>query len=237
MGTYRSAGAAGHSRQLKPGERQMCAQATNRLDTAALSPPSHGHRFERELIALIPDVRKFSRRLCNRRAIAEDMAQQALMKAWRAQDQFEVGTNLKAWLFTILRNEVYSHGRRAWREAHWDPQSAERDPAPPDEQDWAVALSDTTRALQQLPESQRDAIMMVRVGGHTYQEVATLSGQSIGTVKSRVSRGCDALLGILDGDKPLPACRRSRTMDASEHLLAQLNAVKAHSKAPTMQPA
>src|ERR1700683_1811776 len=77
-------------------------------------------QFQRDLIALIPHLRAFSRMLCGRRVIAEDMAQEALAKAWRARARFQPGTNLKAWLFTILRNEYYSHGRRAWRETHWD---------------------------------------------------------------------------------------------------------------------
>jgi RNA polymerase sigma factor (sigma-70 family) len=115
-------------------------------------------RFQRELVALIPHLRAFSRVLCGRRAIAEDLAQEALAKAWRARERFELGTNLKAWLFTILRNEFYSHARRAWRETHWDDDLGDNIPAPPREQEWAMELSDAARALNALPDCQRPVL-------------------------------------------------------------------------------
>lgn len=160
--------------------------------------------FQRDLIALIPHLRAFSRILCTRKAIAEDMAQEALAKAWRARASFEPGTNLKAWLFTILRNEIYSHARRAWRETHWEPEEGERIPSPPDEQEWALNLSDTTRALNTLPMGQREALILVGAGGFSYEEAASISGTPLGTVKSRVARARLALIDILDNAKPLP---------------------------------
>jgi len=75
------------------------------LNAPALPLCRPSPQFERDLVALIPHLRAFSRMLCGKRAIAEDMAQEALAKAWRARANFEPGTNLKAWLFTILRNE------------------------------------------------------------------------------------------------------------------------------------
>jgi RNA polymerase sigma-70 factor (ECF subfamily) len=122
-------------------------------------------RFQRELVALIPHLRAFSRVLCGRRAIAEDLAQEALAKAWRARERFELGTNLKAWLFTILRNEFYSHARRAWRETHWDDDLGDNIPAPPREQEWAMELSDAARALNALPDCQREPLILVSAGG------------------------------------------------------------------------
>jgi RNA polymerase sigma-70 factor (ECF subfamily) len=182
-------------------------------------------QFQRELIALIPHLRAFSCGLCGKRAIAEDMAQEALTKAWRSRDRFEPGTNLKAWLFAILRNEFYSHGRRAWREAHWDSEKGERIAAPANEQEWAINLSDTARALGGLPEPQREALLLVAAGGFSYEDAARISGIPMGTAKSRVARARVALLKILDGDKPLPRYSSLRMTSASDDILAQLSAL------------
>jgi RNA polymerase sigma-70 factor (ECF subfamily) len=96
----------------------MNSTATNNCDAPALPAVRPSPQFERDLIALIRHLRALSRAMCGRRAIADDVAQEALAKAWRAQVRFAPGTNLKAWLFTILRHEYYSHVRRAWRETH-----------------------------------------------------------------------------------------------------------------------
>src|SRR5271156_4792461 len=96
-------------------------------DAPSPSPPRD---FQQDFIPLIPHLRAFSRAICRHRDLAEDMAQEALAKAWRCRDQFEPGTNLKAWLFNIFRNEFYSHKRRAWRETRWDESKGDR-AAPP----------------------------------------------------------------------------------------------------------
>ena len=72
--------------------------------------------FRRDLLGLIPFLRAFSRSLCGDRELADDLAQEALAKAWQSRDTFRAGSNLKAWLFTILRNQFYSDRRRAWRQ-------------------------------------------------------------------------------------------------------------------------
>src|SRR3954463_14696775 len=72
--------------------------------------------FKTLLISLIPQLRAFATVLCRNRELAEDLAQEALVKAWRAQNSFEPGSNLKAWLFTILRNEFMTNQRRSWRQ-------------------------------------------------------------------------------------------------------------------------
>jgi RNA polymerase sigma-70 factor (ECF subfamily) len=199
----------------------MDSQALNKNDESAR--PSF--QFQRELIALIPHLRTFSRALCGRRAIAEDMAQEALAKAWRSRDRFEPGTNLKAWLFTILRNEFCSHARRGWRETHWDSYKGERIAAPANEQEWAIDLADTARALEGLSEGQREALILVGAGGFSYEDAAEICGTAMGTVKSRVARARIALLNILDGDKPLPSSSSTRAMGASDNILAQLSAL------------
>jgi len=193
---------------------------------ARLSPDvSLSSEFQRELIALIPHLRAFSRLLCGRRGIAEDMAQEALVKAWRARECFQPGSNLKAWVFTILRNEYCSHGRRAWRESHWDQDMGERIAGPPLEQEWAMELADTARALGGLDRRQQEALILVAAGGLSHADAASVCAAPVGTMKSRVARARAALLNALDGDTPMPPRARRRTKDPAEHILAQLSAL------------
>lgn len=182
-------------------------------------------QFQQELIALIPQLRAFSRLLCGRRAIAEDMAQEALAKAWRARGRFEPGTNLKAWLFTILRNEYFSHQRRAWRETHWKQELGESIAAPPLAQEWAMQLSDAARALQGLHASQREALILVGAGGFSYQDAAKVCAAPVGTIKSRVARARAALRRTLDGDKTVPTRSLPPAKDAAKHMQLQRTAL------------
>src|SRR5688572_21359009 len=82
--------------------------------------------FKAELVALIPQMRAFSRSLCLHMAEAEDLAQEGLAKAWASRGSYQPGTNLKAWTFMILRNQFYSDKRRSWRSTQLDPETAER---------------------------------------------------------------------------------------------------------------
>lgn len=188
---------------------------------AAMPLASTTADFQRDLIALIPFLRAFSRTLCGNRALAEDMAQEALAKAWRARARFEPGTNLKGWLFTILRNEFYSHTRSAWREAHWDADLGDRIPTVGREQESTMELSDTARALRSLPDSQREALILVAAGGFSYEDAAEICSTPVGTVKSRVARARAALLKILDSNQPAPL--PARVANAAHDILAQLS--------------
>jgi len=182
-------------------------------------------QFQRELIALIPQLRAFSRLLCRRKPIAEDLAQEALAKAWRARDRFEPGTNMKAWLFTILRNAFYTQVRRGWRETSWDAEKGEAIPTPGGEQEWSMDLSDTARALNGLPDKQREAILLVGVAGLTYDDAGRVCHTPAGTMKSRVARGRTCLVNILDGSQPIPQRPLARSHHASDNILAQMSAV------------
>ena len=186
-----------------------------------LSSPAD--QFRQDILALIPHLRAFAHNLCRSADMAEDLAQDALMKAWRSRDRFEPGTNLKAWLFTILRNEFYTQQRRSWRQTPWDEMKAQRIAAPSNPQHWALELSDATRALNELPEGQREALVLVSGAGFSYEEASAICGVAVGTVKSRVARGRLALADILDGrvkfEKP------ARRPKASDTILAQLSAL------------
>lgn len=154
-------------------------------------------RFRSDLVRLIPHMRAFARSLCGDATDADDLAQDALLKAWQARDSFRPGTNLKAWTFMIVRNQFYSEKRRAWRRQPLDPELAERtliDEADPAS---AIELDEVRRALAQLPEEQRDALIMVGAGGLTYEDAAEALGCPMGTVKSRVCRARARLNSIL----------------------------------------
>jgi RNA polymerase sigma-70 factor (ECF subfamily) len=162
--------------------------ATNGAEAPAMSPDEADAVFRKDLLSLIPFLRAFSRSLCGERELADDLAQEALAKAWQSRDTFRPGSNLKAWLFTILRNQFYSDRRRAWRQAPWDESAVERVPAARGEQTWAVQLSDTARALRGLPAEQREALILVGAGGFSYEDAARIANCAVGTVKSRVAR-------------------------------------------------
>ena len=178
--------------------------------------------FRRDLLDLIPFLRAFSRSLCGDRELADDLAQEALAKAWQSRDTFRAGSNLKAWLFTILRNQFYSDRRRAWRQAPWDESAAERVPVARGEQTWAVQLSDTARALRGLPAEQREALILVGAGGFSYEDAARISNCAVGTVKSRVARARKALSAALEGNGPLSSEPRPAGRDATNEIMAQL---------------
>jgi RNA polymerase sigma-70 factor (ECF subfamily) len=190
--------------------------------------------FERDLVALIPHLRAFARALCHQHELGEDLAQEAMAKAWRGRDRFQPGTNLKAWLFTILRNEYYSQGRRSWRQTCWNEAMAGRVAAPADLQLWSLELSDTADALRELPDTQREAVILVAAGGFSYEAAAEICGTRIGTIKSRVARGRAALIAILDGDQKIARSKAVRHSGGNQDILAQLSALTpagAHSAA------
>lgn len=154
--------------------------------------------FERDLIALIPHMRAFARSLCGDAVQADDLAQDALSKALKSRESYQMGTNMKAWLFMILRNQFYSEMRRSWRGSQLDPEVAERTLVAVDDPGSALALDDVRQALLMLPDVQREALVMVGAGGFSYEEAAEIAGVAVGTVKSRVSRARAALHAILD---------------------------------------
>jgi RNA polymerase sigma-70 factor (ECF subfamily) len=180
-------------------------------------------QFKADLLDLIPFLRAFARSLCGNQETADDLAQETLVKAWQARSTFAPGTNLKAWLFTILRNQFYSDRRRAWRQAPWDQDAAERIPGSSNEQAWAAELSDTARALTCLSDEQREALILVGAGGFSYEDAAAICKCAVGTVKSRVARARKTLLAILDGEEPLPQASQPQEGDAAHEILAQLD--------------
>ena len=194
------------------------------LQQTPASTPRQTSDFEREMIAQLPALRAFSRSLCGRQGVADDMVQNALVNAWRARERFVPGSNMRAWLFTIMRNEFYSHTRRAWRETHYEAGQSEAIPSAPDEQQWSMELGDMARALRMLPDMQREALVLVAAGGISYEDAAKISGVAIGTVKSRVARARAALAALLDGGTVLPDRLPARGIKPADDILSQLSA-------------
>ena len=168
-------------------------------DRSAPKPPSADDEgFKRELVHLIPHLRAFARTLTGDATAADDLAQDAMLKAWDARASYQMGTNMKAWTFMILRNQFYSEKRRSWRSSQLDQEAAERTLVAVDDPEAPVALDELRQALNTLPEEQREALILVGAGGFAYEEAAEICQCAVGTVKSRVSRARKALHVILE---------------------------------------
>ena len=155
--------------------------------------------FRDQLGGVIPHLRAFGRSLSGSRDMADDLVQETLLKAWAARNRFHAGTSMRAWTFTILRNLFLSQMRRARFKGDWDDLAAERSLAAPASQHGSVDLSDMQRALMELPETQREALILVGAGGFAYEEAAEICGVAVGTIKSRVARGRVALEELMQG--------------------------------------
>jgi RNA polymerase sigma-70 factor, ECF subfamily len=149
------------------------------------------------LVAQIGSLRAFAVSLCGDRERADDLVQETLFKAWNHLDSFKEGTNLKAWLFTILRNTYFSERRKRKREVEdADGSYAARLSSRP-EQHGHMDMKDFQEALSQLPDDQREALVLVGAAGFSYEEAAEISGCAVGTIKSRVNRARSRLADAL----------------------------------------
>jgi len=155
-------------------------------------------QFRTELTALIPSMRAFALGLCRDHAAADDLAQEALIKAWTHRSSFTLGTNMKAWTFFIVRTTFYSERRRSWRSAQLDPEVANNTLVAVSSHTARLELDELRRALGRLPVTQREAIILVGAGGLTYDEAAEICGVQVGTIKSRVSRARSALTRLVE---------------------------------------
>jgi RNA polymerase sigma-70 factor, ECF subfamily len=160
-------------------------------------PTQASAQIKADLIAVIPNLRAFAVSLCGNPDRADDLVQETLVKAWGNLDSFVEGTNLPAWLFTILRNFYYSEYRKRRREVA-DPDGAIATKlATAPAQNGHMDLRDLHEALQQLPNDQREALILIGASGLSYEEAAEICGCAIGTMKSRVNRARNRLAEIL----------------------------------------
>jgi len=152
-----------------------------------------------DMVALVPQMHSFARSLCRDGVRADDLVQEALARALANIDRFRPGTNLKAWLFTIVRNEHYSQLRRRKFEAVGVDTDSLPEPSVQPEHDGDLELRDLNRALATLSSGQRTALILVSASGFSYEQAARICGCAVGTIKSRVARARDTLMAILDG--------------------------------------
>jgi RNA polymerase sigma-70 factor, ECF subfamily len=151
-----------------------------------------------ELLAAIPSLRAFALSFTNNRDRADDLVQDTILRAWANMDKFQPGTNLNAWLFTILRNQFHSEYRKRKREVEdADGSYAARLRTHPDQHS-RLDFEDFRAALATLPLDQREALLLVGAQGMSYEEAAEMCDVAVGTVKSRVNRARSRLASLLD---------------------------------------
>jgi len=149
------------------------------------------------ILAEVPKLRAFAISLCGNLDQADDFVQETLLRAWTHIDQFQRGTNMAAWLFTILRNSLRSNYRKYRREIEdADGSYAERMITHP-EQNGRLEFEELRGALAKLPSDQRETLILVVASGASYEEAAEICGCRVGTIKSRVHRARARLAQIL----------------------------------------
>lgn len=171
-----------------------------------------------DMVALVPQLHSFARSLCRDGVRADDLVQEALMRAINNIERFKPGTNLKAWLFTIVRNEHYSQLRRRKFEAQGVDTDLLPEPSVPPDHDGKLELRDLNLALSSLSPGQRTALILVSVSGFSYEEAAAICGCAVGTIKSRVARARETLLEMLEGRQPLSANVDITTLDDDDEM-------------------
>jgi RNA polymerase sigma-70 factor (ECF subfamily) len=150
-----------------------------------------------DILGAVPGLRAFAISLCGNVDRADDLVQEALLRALANIHSFQPGTNMSAWLFTILRNHFRSEYRKRRREVEdSDGHYAESLTSHP-EQHGQLELSEFRTALAKLPEEQREALILVGASGFSYEEAAEICGCAIGTVKSRVNRARTRLAELM----------------------------------------
>ncbi len=154
-------------------------------------------QMKADLIAVIPNLRAFAVSLCGNPDRADDLVQETLVKAWSNLGSFVEGTNLPAWLFTILRNIYYSEYRKRRREVADSDGAIAAKLATAPAQNGHMDLLDFRAALQQLPTDQREALILIGASGLSYEEAAQICGCAVGTMKSRVNRARNRLSELL----------------------------------------
>ena len=149
------------------------------------------------MLAALPGLRGFALSLTYNLDAADDLVQDTILRAWANIETFEAGTNLNAWLFTILRNGFYSQHRKKRREVE-DPDGffAGRLRTAP-EQHAKCDVQDMLRALARLSPKHREALLLIVAEGLSYEDAAQVCGVAIGTIKSRVNRARERLAQLL----------------------------------------
>jgi RNA polymerase sigma-70 factor (ECF subfamily) len=186
-------------------ELGMAMTQTATPHAQALRPDPASEEFRTAMLSVMPRLLAFARVLTRNREAAEDLAQDTVVRALRAQHSFEPGSNMLAWLCTILRNQHISGLRRKRHDAMPIDDLPDSAASIGANQDDVVEMSEIRRALLKLSPEHREVLVMVAAAGLSYTEAAEICGCAVGTVKSRVNRARNELRRLLSGGVEITA--------------------------------
>lgn len=157
----------------------------------------------------IPRLRRYARALLRDQSRADDLVQETLLRGLDKVRLFRSGTDLRAWLFTIMHNQYVNNVRRSARQGSTSVVE-KMDLASPPAQPHRLELRDLDRAIQRLPGEQRTTLLLIALEGMKYQEVARICGVPVGTVRSRLNRAREGVRRMVEGGNPGAAVVRDR---------------------------
>ena len=164
------------------------------------------------MLHAIPDLRAFAISLSGKVDHADDLVQETLLRALANIDSFQPGSNLPAWLFTILRNLFRSDYRKRRREVEDAEGNYAKTLKTQPSQNAHLEFEEFRGALEKLPQDQREALILVGASGFSYEDAASICGCAVGTIKSRVNRARNRLgemLGMDETTEPEPGITKS----------------------------
>jgi RNA polymerase sigma-70 factor (ECF subfamily) len=170
--------------------------------------------FNRALEAEIPRLRRYARALTRDTTAADDLVQECVVRGVAKQHLWMEGTDLRAWLFTIMHNQFVNSVRRGVREGMAVKLQEDSEPSlrRAATQEKSLELRDLDRAMAKLPEEQRSVILLVGLEGMSYEAVAEIINVPVGTVRSRLFRGREALRQLMDLEPTSAAALRRRDL-------------------------
>jgi RNA polymerase sigma-70 factor (ECF subfamily) len=179
--------------------------------------PPPGRDGETNIVDLIPALRAFARTFCRDPTDADDLVQETLLKGLASIDKFEPGTRMKSWLFTIMRNTFYTNIKIYTREAPGLADCASARPISEATQEWTIRGQEVRQAIDRLPASKREILVLIGVLGVSYEEAAEICSCAVGTVKSRLNRARASILEYL-GEDSSETLVESTACLAADHL-------------------
>ncbi|MBX6366711.1 MAG: sigma-70 family RNA polymerase sigma factor [Rhodospirillales bacterium] len=158
----------------------------------------------------IPRLRRYARALVRNQETADDLVQDTLVRALSKLHLWQPGTDLRAWLFTLMHNQYVNFVRRAVREGTQTPLESAVNLGHQASQTTFLTLRDLQNALERLPDEQRTVVLLIGLEGMRYEEVAEILNVPVGTIRSRLSRAREALREMMDEHERRPMDGRSR---------------------------
>jgi RNA polymerase sigma factor (sigma-70 family) len=191
--------------------------------TTANSPENFD--FRAEMTRVLPHLRAFARGLCGRPDYADDLVQEAMLKAWAARESFQPGTSMRSWTFVILRNVYLSDARRNRFRGDYDPDLAETLLSQPAGQEDGLHMGDLRNAMMRLSPERREALLLVGAGGFSYEEAADIAHCAVGTMKSRVARARRSLEDMLGAETQVGGFKAKPRSVSHTEMLDELDRV------------